>query len=99
MDLQNSIKIETLLFHLSWLSSLYFALLALNHYVIKSRFVLFGVFQELVTLPIMFAQFIICIAAFYFWMKNAFKFKEYSFVAFVISLSNCLVVAITFLSR
>jgi hypothetical protein len=72
-------KIETLLFHLSWLSSLYFALLALNHYVIKSRFVLFGVFQELATFPIMFAQFIICIAAFYFWMKNAFKFKEYSF--------------------
>ena len=92
-------KIETLLFHLSWLSSLYFGFLALNHYVIKSRFVLFGFIQELVTLPIMFAQIIICIAAFYFWMKSNFRFKEVSFAAFIISLLNSAIVTITFLSR
>jgi hypothetical protein len=90
-------KIEKVLFHLSWLSSLFFTLLALNHYVIKSTFVLFGFIQELITFPVMFAQFIMCIVAFYFWLKNHFRFKDYSSLAFVIFLINSLIVINTFI--
>jgi hypothetical protein len=90
-------KTSKVLYYFSWFSSIYFILLALNQYVIKSKFVLIGVVQELITLPIMFAQFVICITSFIFGAKANFNIKEYSFWAFVISLLNSLIVIGTIL--
>lgn len=91
-------SVSKILFYISWLSSLYFIFLALNHYVIKSRFILIGVVQELITVPLIFGQLAICVMSLIYSSKKGFKFKEYSFLAFLISLVNILVIVGTFLA-
>lgn len=92
-------KVSKILFYISVLSSIYFLLLVLNRYVFKCEFVLIGVVQELITIPIMFAQFIICIASLIYWVKDGFRINEYSLWAFVISICNSLIIIGTFLQH
>lgn len=90
-------KISKILFHISWLSSIYFLLLALNHYVIKSNFVLIGIAQEFITIPLMCIQLAICAIALFYCTKHSFNTKEYSTWTFLISLCNSIMVVATFL--
>ena len=90
-------KVSSVLFHVIWLSSVYFGLLALNHYVIQSRFVLFGIIQELVTIPLMLIQLPLFVSSFVYCVKDSFNIKSYSFWSFVISLVNCVLIGWTFL--
>jgi hypothetical protein len=93
--MMEEIKVSKILFHVSWLSSVYFLLLALNHYVIKSTFVLIGIVQEVVTIPLMLAQLLLFGASIFYWIKDNFSVKKYSFWTLIISLSNSLVIVST----
>ncbi|SFH19629.1 hypothetical protein [Pedobacter insulae] len=91
-------KVSKILFHASWLSSVYFLLLLLNNYIIKSDVFLIGFIQELATIPIMFAQFGLCVAALIYWIKDSFRLKEYSFYTVVISFCNIAFIVLSFTS-
>ena len=64
----------------------YFCLLCLNANMIKSDFVLIGVFQELLTLPLLLVQLILFILSIIYCINNKFRFKSYSLWAFFILL-------------
>ena len=71
----------------------YFCLLGLNAYIVKSNFILIGVFQELLTLPLLFIQFVLLVFSIIFVIKGNFRIKTYSFWTFLlllISNSFCL---------
>lgn len=88
--MNNDLKL--VLFHISWISSLYFILLCLNTYVLKSDFVLIGVFQELITIPITLGQFAIVVISAILWAKESFRAQGYAFWTFLIALCNSLFV-------
>lgn len=92
-----NVRLKPVLFHISWLSALYFILLCLNTYVIKSDFVLIGVVQELITIPIILGQFVIAVVSAISWVKEDFGKKGYVFWTFLISLCNSLFVVGSFL--
>ncbi len=78
-------------FYLSCILILYFGFLFLNTYVTHFTFVLIGVFQELLTFPLLLLQvFLVCIT-FTNWRKEQFKFKGYSFWSFLMLIITSLV--------
>ena len=65
----------------------YFCLLFLNAYVVKSDFVLIGVFQEILTLPLLFLlQPALLVLSFMYCINDKFRIKTYSFWSFFILL-------------
>lgn len=84
-------KNNKILFHMSWLSAIYFLCLFINQYITKFQFILIGFVQELITIPLMMAQPLIFIASLICWKKEEFKIKRYSFWASIISLCTGLI--------
>ena len=66
----------------------YFCLLFLNAYVVKSDLILIGVFQELLTLPLMMFQLTLLVFSVLHWIKDRFRIKTYSFVSLLILLAS-----------
>jgi len=64
----------------------YFCLLCLNTYIIKSDFVLIGVFQELLTLPLLLVQLALFILSIIHSINDKFRFNSYSLWTFLILL-------------
>ncbi|HTO16343.1 MAG TPA: hypothetical protein VLZ83_11260 [Edaphocola sp.] len=64
----------------------YFLLLFVNAYIIKSDFILIGVFQELLTIPMLIIQLFLLFISIKHCIKDEFRIKEYSFWAFSILL-------------
>ncbi len=91
--------VDKVLFHLSWLSSLYFLLLLLDAFVFKTDFVLVGFVREFCTIPVIFAQFGIGVTAAIYWIKDNFKLKSYSLWAILITLCNSAFIVISFLGH
>ena len=82
-----------ILFHVSWLTSIYFVFLALTTYgLIKFEFVLFGVIREIISIPLMITQLVICGWSLYWLIKEDLRLKEYLFWVFVISLCNSIAI-------
>lgn len=78
-----------LLFHLSWASSLYFLLLALETYrVIKIDAIIFGVIREMITLPLIGIQLVVFVLALINIIKDAESRKGYMLWTFIISMLN-----------
>lgn len=91
-----NLKSKTL-FHLSWLTSIYYIFLALDSYLIKLRFVLIGVIRELITIPLFGAQLFLCIWLIYWYIKKDPNKKDcYMMWIFLFSLVNSLSVIISF---
>ena len=78
----------------------YFCLLFLNAYVVKSDFVLIGIFQEMWTLPLMFLiQPGLLVFSIIHCIKEKFRISLWSFFAFLILLiSNLFCLCSFFLS-
>ncbi len=93
----SAINDNSTLFHISWISSLYFLLVALNHYVFKSDFVLIGVIMEIVTIPLFVAQFVIFMLSVMRWLRSGCMLKGYLFWAFLFSLANSVVIVLSFM--
>ena len=93
----SDMKISKILFYITLFSSLFFLLVALNHYFIKSSFVLVGVVTELFTLPLMFIQFLILGYSLVLWMKTRLSLKHYPFWAVIVSFCNSIVILGTLL--
>lgn len=87
-----------ILFHLSWLTSLFFLLVALDTYYFKSNMVIVGVIRELITLPLMGAQLVIATWSIYAGIKDPSKIKGYALWTLIISICNSAIVLWTFLS-
>lgn len=66
----------------------YFCLLCLNTYVIKSDFILIGIFQEMLTLPLIFFQMILFVFSILHCIKDKFRVMTYSFWSFIILLGS-----------
>ena len=67
----------------------YFVLLYLNTYVVKSDFVLIGVFQELLTIPLLFiVQPGLLVLSIFHCIRDRFRINTCSFWAFIILLIN-----------
>ena len=65
----------------------YFCLLFLNFYFIKANFILIGVFQELMTFPLLFLyQPMLLVLSILHCIKDKFRIKTYSFWSFLILL-------------
>ena len=64
----------------------YFCLLSLNAYIIKSDFVLIGVFQELLTLPLLLLQLVLLVLSVMHCIKDKFRIKTYSLWTFLVLL-------------
>lgn len=84
--MKNNIKI---FFHISWASSLYFLLIALDTYgFIKIDTVLFGVIRELITLPLIGLQLVLFVQTLTYIIKDPENRKGYMLWTFLISLIN-----------
>lgn len=88
---------EKKLFWISLAVILYFCLLYLNAYCVKSEIVLIGWFQELLTIPFILFQFILLILSILYCIKGKFRVNSYSFWSFIILLINTLFVIWSFL--
>ena len=78
-----------LFFHLSWASSLYFLLIALETYgFIKIDFILFGVIRELITLPLIGLQLVLFVWTLIILINDAETRKGYLLLTFIISFIN-----------
>lgn len=75
----------------------YFCLLCLNAYVVKSDFILIGVFQELLTLPLIFFQLVLLVFSILHCLKDKFRIKTYSFWSFIVLLVSNLFVFTSFM--
>lgn len=64
----------------------YFGLLFLNGYVIRSNFVLIGVFQELLTIPLILLQLLLLVVGAIHCVSDRFRIRTYSFWSFIILL-------------
>ena len=64
----------------------YFCLVCLNTYIVKSDFVLIGVFQEMLTLPLLLFQLVLLVLSVINCIKDKFRIKTYSFYSFIILL-------------
>lgn len=78
--------------------TLYFSFLFFNFYVLKSDFVLIGVFQELLTIPLLLAQLFLLGVTLNNWRKDGFRLIGYSFWSFIMLLlmSTIMVLASVF---
>lgn len=91
-------KAIKVLFHISWLSSLYFLLVALDTYYFKSDMVIVGIIRELITFPLIGIQLGIAVWLIYSGIKNPSKIKGYALWALIISFCNSAIIFWTFLS-
>jgi len=66
----------------------YFCLLCLNVFVIKSDFVLIGVFREIFTLPLLLLQFVLLVLSIMHCIKDKYRIKTFSFWSFLILLAS-----------
>ncbi len=87
------------LFILSVTVFVYFSILLLNSYVFKWEFSLLGVFQELLTIPMLIFQVVLLIIAFKRSVKNKFAIKNLSFWSFVFMLISCLATFGSFITQ
>ena len=86
MSKNNNSKI---FFYLSLCVVGYFCLLLLNAYVIKSDFVLIGVFQEMLTIPLLFFQLVLlALTVIRCFRENNTKEQDRQFYAGVSALQN-----------
>ena len=74
------------LFYLSLGVVGYFCLVCLDTYVIKSDFVLIGVFREMLTLPLLLFQLVLLVFSIINCIKEKFRIKTYSFWSFLVLL-------------
>ena len=74
------------LFFVSLAVAGYFCLLCLNAYVVRSDFVLIGVFQELLSLPLLLFQLALLFFSIMHCVKEKFRIKTYSLWTFLILL-------------
>lgn len=71
----------------------YFCVLCLNAYVVKSDFIFIGIFQEMLTLPLVLLQSVLLVFSVLRCMKDKFRVKTYSFWSFILlSASNLFVI-------
>lgn len=84
------------LFHLSWLSTLYFLFIALDTLVIKSHSVIVSYIREIITIPLIFAQVAICIWSLNQCIKGEASVKELVLWLFIISFCNSVLTIISF---
>lgn len=75
----------------------YFCMLCLNAYVIKSDFIYIGIFQELLTLPLILFQLVLLVLSILHCIKDKFRIKTYSFWSFFILLISNSFVLISFM--
>lgn len=76
----------------------YICLLYLNEYVIKSNFVLIGVFREMLTIPLLFfVQPVLLILSIIYCIRDKFRIISYSFWSFFILLISNLFILGTFI--
>jgi hypothetical protein len=78
------------LFYASLVVVGYFLFLFLNAYLIKSKFVLIGVFQELITIPMLLGQLILFGFSIKYSISDKFSMKKYSTWSFIILLVSIL---------
>ena len=84
------LKNSKLIFLLSLVVSIYFLFLYLNAYILRWDFVLIGVFQELLTIPVMLGELILLFFSIRGFILSKYLFKSYSFGATIILLINIL---------
>lgn len=75
----------------------YFCLLCLNIYIVKSDFILIGIFQELLTLPLILFQLVLLVLSILNCIKDKFRIKAYSFWSFLVLLVSNLFVLTSFM--
>ena len=75
-----------ILFYVSLCVIGYFCLLCMNAYIIKSNFFLIGVLQEILTLPLLFIQFVLLFVSMQYCFNDKFKIKSYSLWTFILLL-------------
>lgn len=75
----------------------YFCVLCLNTYIIKSHFIFIGIFQELLTLPLILFQLVLLVLSILHCIKDKFQVKTYSFWSFFILLASSLFIFNSFL--
>lgn len=92
MDMIAKIISEKKLFWISFAVVGFFCLLYLNAYCVKSDLAFIGWFQELLTIPFMFFQFILLLISIGYCIKDKFRVNRYSFWSFFILLINNLFV-------
>jgi len=67
----------------------YFCLLCLNACIFKSDSVLIGVFQEMLTLPLLIIQLALFIISIIYCINDRFRFKSYTlWTLFILLVSN-----------
>ncbi len=81
---------EKKLFYLSFCIAGYFLLLCLNTYIIKSNFILIGVFQELLTIPMLIVLLLVFILSVKYSVDDKFRMNKYSFWTFLTSIVTIL---------
>ena len=82
--MKNNTKNEKYMFLWSVISLVYFTLLFLNSYIIKSDFVLIWVFQELLTLPFLGLVIFLYVISIKSNLKYKFSPKTYAFWSMII---------------
>ncbi|HCY30879.1 MAG TPA: hypothetical protein DHV06_04870 [Bacteroides thetaiotaomicron] len=93
MNMITKVISEKKLFWISFAVVGYFCLLYLNAYFVKSDLVFIGWFQELLTIPFTFFQFILLIISILFCFKDKFRVNRYSFWSFfILSMNNLFVI-------
>ncbi len=98
MSLSNTKLLEATLFNCSIGTTIFLSLLYLNHTIIKSDYVLIGVFQELLTFPCVFAQPVLMILAGRSFDLNGYKILSHPFATILISTTTFLLLARAFLN-
>jgi hypothetical protein len=86
-------KNELLIFRASLLLIAYFGFLFLNTYVLKFDYTLIGVFQEILTIPLMLFTLLLLFFSVRNFVSNRYVLKSYAFLSTILLMS---VVAITF---
>jgi hypothetical protein len=82
---------EKILFYLSVTIGVYFILLSLDAYVLKSGNILVGIIRESLTIPMLILQIILLVLAITYCIQDRFRINEYSFWAFsILIISNLL---------
>lgn len=99
MDKIIKIISEKTLFWISVAIALFFCLLCLNAYCVKSDFILIGWLQELLTIPCILLQFLFLILSIFYSIKDKFSVNRYSFWSFIILLITNLFVICSFIFR
>ncbi len=84
-------------FYISLVVVIYFIFLYVNSYIVKAEYVLIGVLQESLTIPMLIIQFILLIIVINRCISNKFDVKTYTFFAFIMLIVNSLFVLFSFI--